>query len=86
MDITWFGHNCFRIVERGRVSIVTDPYNESLGLPMPKLKGDVVTISQDQPHANFAEAVKGCQYVLDKAGEYEIGGGIYLCTRFAYHA
>lgn len=74
MDITWFGHNCFRITERGRVSIVTDPFSEALGLPLPKLKADVVTISQDLPHYNAIDTVKGHNYILNGAGEYEIGG------------
>jgi L-ascorbate metabolism protein UlaG (beta-lactamase superfamily) len=75
LDITWYGQNCFKIAERGRLSIITDPFPEGIGLPMPKqLKGDVVTISQNHPDYTFLEAVKGYQHVLAGAGEYEIGG------------
>lgn len=74
MDITWYGHSCFRIIERGQISIVTDPYDESIGLPPLKIKGDVVTVSHSAAgHAN-AEAIKGNTYVLSGPGEYEIGG------------
>jgi len=41
---------------------------------MPRLKGDIVTISHDSPGHNCAEAVKGAQHVLTSAGEYEISG------------
>lgn len=74
MDITWYGHSCFRITERNRIAIVTDPYSESIGLPLPKLKADVVTISHDEPGHNYVAAVKGEPHVLTGAGEYEIGG------------
>lgn len=74
MDITWYGHSCFRITERGQVSVVTDPYSEEIGLPPLKLKADVVTVSHNQPgHANL-DAVRGDGYVLTGPGEYEVGG------------
>lgn len=75
MDITWYGHNCFRITERGRITIVTDPFNDDvIGLPAPKIKGDVVTISEATPFNNNVDTVKGQSYVLAGPGEYELGG------------
>ena len=73
MDITWYGHSCFRITERGETSVVTDPYHPSIGLPELKLKSDLVTVSHDQPGHNAVDLVKGFQYVIGGAGEYEIG-------------
>lgn len=76
MDITWYGHSCFRIFERGQTSFVTDPYHhEVVGLPELKLKGDIVTVSQpDDPAYNYADVVRGYNYALEGAGEYEFGG------------
>jgi L-ascorbate metabolism protein UlaG (beta-lactamase superfamily) len=74
LDITWYGHSCFRITERGQISIVTDPFSESIGLPAPKIKADVVTISHHSPGHNNLDAVKGHTYALSGPGEYEIGG------------
>lgn len=75
MDITWYGHSCFRITERGQISIVTDPFSESIGLPIPpRLKGDVVTISHDAAGHNNVDAVAGHNYTLAGPGQYEIGG------------
>lgn len=74
MDITWYGHSCFRITERGRVTIITDPYADSIGLPPLKLKGDVVSISHSVPGHSYVEAVKGEPVVISGPGEYEIGG------------
>jgi len=74
MEISWFGHSCFRLSERGKATIVTDPFDSSIGYDMPKLKADVTTISHDAPgHSNY-EAVKNVQRVLSGPGEYEIGG------------
>ena len=74
MDITWYGHSCFRITERGNISIVTDPYSKQIGLEPPKLKADVVTISHNAPGHNYLEEVKGYKYTLAGPGEYEFGG------------
>jgi L-ascorbate metabolism protein UlaG (beta-lactamase superfamily) len=74
MEITWYGHSCFRFGERGKATLVTDPYDESLGYPMPKLKADVVTISHEAPGHSNVDNVKGYQRLITGPGEYEIGG------------
>ncbi|QPC83426.1 MBL fold metallo-hydrolase [Phototrophicus methaneseepsis] len=74
MDITWYGHSCFRITERGQTTVVTDPYHADIGLSELKIKGDVVTISHDDLGHNAVDLVKGQQYSLRGPGEYEIGG------------
>jgi len=83
VDITWYGMSCFRIAERGRLSVVTDPFSESIGIPVPKLKGDIVTVSHDEPGHNNIEAVKGEPRILRGPGEYEIGG--VFITGIAMH-
>jgi L-ascorbate metabolism protein UlaG (beta-lactamase superfamily) len=74
MEITWYGLSCFRLSGRGLASIVTDPYDSSMGLPALKLRGDVVTISHDSPGHNHVAAVGGRRHALTGPGEYEIGG------------
>ena len=74
MEITWFGHSCFRLVERGMASVVTDPYDELLGYPALRLKADIVTVSHVAPGHSNIEAVKGGSRSLRGPGEYEIGG------------
>jgi L-ascorbate metabolism protein UlaG (beta-lactamase superfamily) len=75
MDISWYGHSCFRLAEKNKAAVVTDPFSESLGYPTPKnLKADVVTISHDAPGHNHYAAVKGATHVFNGPGEYETGG------------
>jgi L-ascorbate metabolism protein UlaG (beta-lactamase superfamily) len=75
MEITWYGHSCFRLIERGLASVVTDPYDHrAIGYEPLKLKADIVTISHDLPGHNFLSAVKGDPRPITGPGEYEIGG------------
>lgn len=83
MEITWYGHSCFRLAERNQISVVTDPFSEDLGLPLPRLKGDVVTVSHNEPGHNNVAALKSDPHVLTGPGEYEIGG--VFVTGIALH-
>jgi L-ascorbate metabolism protein UlaG (beta-lactamase superfamily) len=75
MEITWYGHSCFRLTERSYATVVTDPFNnKTTGYDALKLKADIVTVSHDAPGHNFVEAVKGASHTIDGAGEFEIGG------------
>jgi len=75
MEITWYGHSCFRLTERNFVTVVTDPYdNTVVGYDALKLKAEIVTVSHDAPGHNNSDAVKGSTHVLTGPGEFEIGG------------
>ncbi len=75
MEITWYGHSCFRITERNLATVVTDPYDHrAVGYAPLKLKADIVTVSHSAPGHNYLAAVKGEPYVITGPGEYEIGG------------
>ena len=75
MEITWYGHSCFRLTERNYATVVTDPFdNKSIGYSPLKLRSDIVTVSHDAPGHNNSDAVKGTSHVIDGAGEFEIGG------------
>jgi L-ascorbate metabolism protein UlaG (beta-lactamase superfamily) len=39
MEITWYGHSCFRLSERNMASVVTDPFDHhAIGYEALKLK------------------------------------------------
>jgi L-ascorbate metabolism protein UlaG (beta-lactamase superfamily) len=74
MEITWYGHSCFRLTERGLATVVTDPYDASIiGYEPLKLRADIVTVSHEAPGHSFISAVKGGPHIINGAGEYEIG-------------
>ena len=75
MEITWFGHSCFRFSERKKTSVVCDPYDyKEVGYVPLKVKADIVTVSHESPRHKNLKAVIGDSYVITGPGEYEIGG------------
>lgn len=81
MQISWYGHSCFRINLKGKagldqaegITIVTDPFDKSLGLTTPRFKADLVLVSHNHfDHNNtepFPEAV-----IIREPGEYDLKG------------
>lgn len=87
MIISWFGQSCFKI--QGEKSIlVTDPFDNSFGLKMPRLAADVVTTSHDHKDHNNTKMVKGITenqpFIIDSPGEYEVKN-IFIYGVKAYH-
>jgi L-ascorbate metabolism protein UlaG (beta-lactamase superfamily) len=71
MQITWYGHSCFRL--RGRSgTVVTDPYGDEIGYNLPRVRADIVTVSHDHPDHSNVKAVKGKPKIITGPGEYEI--------------
>ena len=71
MDITWYGLSCFRIREGG-ITVICDPYDKSIGLALPKVRADIVTVSHLRPGHSAADRVSGDPKTLSGPGEYEV--------------
>jgi L-ascorbate metabolism protein UlaG (beta-lactamase superfamily) len=72
VEVTWFGHACFRL--RGRdATVVTDPAPRK-STARDRLTADVVTVSHQHEGHNQIETVGGNPRVLTGPGEYEIRG------------
>jgi len=71
MEIDWFGLSCFRLRAR-EATLVTDPYEKSIGLKFPRPRADIVTISHNHAGHDYADGVPGNPKVLNGPGEYEI--------------
>lgn len=72
-EIIWLGHASFRLKSKD-ATIITDPYDKSLGLGNPGQKADIVTVSHRHPHHDSVATVKGDPMVISGPGEYEVRG------------
>ena len=74
MEIIWYGHSCFSFSEDGFQTVLADPYNhEEVGHKPLNLKAGIVTVSHHSPGHDYLPAVKGKPFLIDGAGEYEVG-------------
>jgi len=78
MDIACLGHSCFKL-RSSSGSLVFDPFDKSIGLPVPKASADVVCVSHGHhDHSNVAAVLGTARreepVVIDGPGEYEVAG------------
>ena len=76
MQIVWHGHSLFHITttsqKNSQVRVVIDPFDESLGLRVPKLEADVLLITHQHHDHNNIKAVSGNPFLIEGPGEYEV--------------
>ena len=65
------GHSSLRL-QSSDVTLITDPYPDSVGLSVGNPAADIVTISNYHPHHSHSDAVHGDPRVVKGPGEHEI--------------
>lgn len=77
MTITWLGHSCFKIEEKingENVSLITDPFSKEIGLKVPNVEADIISVSHGHDDHNNVSSLRGAPFVVDCAGEFDIKG------------
>jgi len=76
MQIIWKGQSCFQIItqtgKNNQTSLVIDPFDESIGLRVPKLEADILLITHSHFDHSNKRAISGSPFIIDGPGEYEI--------------
>ncbi len=73
MKIRWLGHASFEITTKAGTVLVTDPYDPSLGIKLPKVSADVVTVSHDHFDHAAVNEVGGKPTVINSLAGGEVG-------------
>ena len=72
MKIEWMGHACFAVTTDKGTRIVTDPFDGTVGYPLPWGRADIVTVSHGHFDHNYYERLNPGE-VVKEAGVYTIG-------------
>jgi L-ascorbate metabolism protein UlaG (beta-lactamase superfamily) len=59
MKIKWLGHSCFLIESERGIKIITDPFDETLGYKLPRIKANIVTVSHEHFDHHYVRGIKG---------------------------
>jgi len=86
MILTWHGQSCFKIQSKNHqeITIITDPFDKTVGLKVPRVAADIATISHDHHDHNNTAAAKGEVFVINDPGEYEVKG-VYVYGIASWH-
>ncbi|HHY93257.1 MAG TPA: MBL fold metallo-hydrolase [Firmicutes bacterium] len=74
MKIRWCGHSCFLLTAAGGLKVLTDPFDESVGYPLPTVAPDVVTVSHEHFDHNAVQVLAGTPEVVRGPGEHQVRG------------
>lgn len=78
MNIIWHGQSFFEIVTKNKegkeLKIIIDPFDESIGLKVPKTEARILLITHQHPDHSNKKAIGGSPFLIEEPGEYEING------------
>lgn len=83
IDITWLGHSCFSIKGKG-ATLITDPYDDSIGYTAGSPKAGIVTSSHPHPGHGSISGVSGEPKMIQGPGEYEVSG-VFITGVATFH-
>ncbi len=74
VSIKWLGHSCFLISLDDRIKIVTDPFDSTVGYPLPDESADICVVSHDHFDHSCVSVIGGSPEVIKGVGEREVKG------------
>ena len=74
MKLQRLGHSSFRLEESTGTTVVTDPYHSYIGIDIPEVEADVVTVSHKHDDHDNVEVVKGNPMIIDTVGSFDVKG------------
>jgi L-ascorbate metabolism protein UlaG (beta-lactamase superfamily) len=74
VTVTWLGHSMFLLSLNDTLKIVTDPYDDTVGYPLPDVSSNVVLVSHRHFDHGNVKLVKGRPKVVDAPGQTTIKG------------
>jgi len=82
VTIRWFGHSCFMVSDS--VKIVTDPFDKSVGYPVPNVSADIVLVSHEHFDHNNVSAISGRPEVIRGDQTKTVGGITFKAVKASH--
>lgn len=85
MKIQYLGHSSFKLTESTGTSIVTDPYDDSVGYRMPEVSADAVTVSHHHYDHDAVSKVSGNPVILDRETGFVLKDSVEISSIMSFH-
>ena len=73
MRLEWIGHACFQLAAQDGTTVITDPYDESVGIDMVPLQADLITMSHEHHDHCEASMIVGRPVIARGTQEVQVG-------------
>ncbi len=85
MKIRYLGHSSFKLTESTGISVVTDPYDDSVGYTYPAVSADAVTVSHRHYDHDAVKKVGGNPVVLEGETAYILKDSVEISSIKSFH-
>ena len=72
MKLKWYGHSCFGMTFSDGTTLITDPFDDTVGYPLCTARADAVLSSHDHFDHNHTQSLRGDFVTIRQAGHYEV--------------
>lgn len=73
MKLEWMGHASFLLTAADGTTVLTDPYDDSVGIAMHRVSADLVTISHEHHDHNYTDMLDGQPLIVHEMGAVQVG-------------
>ncbi|MCH3950837.1 MAG: MBL fold metallo-hydrolase [Acidaminococcus sp.] len=73
MELTYYGHSFFTLKSDEGITIAMDPFDDSVGYPLPQVKAQLVLTSHDHFDHNNSSLIEDKRLVICGPGEFSYG-------------
>ena len=73
MKLEWIGHACFCMTAQDGTAVITDPYDESVGIDMVPLCADLITMSHEHHDHNETGMIVGRPVIVHGCDGASVG-------------
>ena len=73
MKLEWIGHACFKLEAQDGTTVITDPYDESVGIDMVPLYADLITMSHEHHDHCETSMIVGRPVIVHGTQEAQVG-------------
>ena len=84
MKLKWHGHSCFSMTFSNGTTLVTDPFDDTVGYPLCTIRADAVLSSHDHFDHNHIQSITGNPVMINKPGTCMLGG-VKITGTHAFH-
>lgn len=84
MKLKWYGHSCFGMTFADGTTLITDPFDDTVGYPLCTARADAVLSSHDHFDHNHIQSVAGSPRLINTAGAHEVGS-VHITGYSCFH-